>query len=53
MSSLYYKGLMIALLKRILYSLLVIPLKHCDNVSHELHLQHEQDVLSIWPRTFP
>lgn len=47
MSTLYYKGLMIAFLKTILYSLLVIPLKHCDNVSHELHLQYEQDILSI------
>lgn len=43
---------MIVLLKTILHSLLVIPLKHCDNVSHELHLQHEQDPLSICLLTF-
>lgn len=53
MSSLYYKGLMTALLKTILYTLfLVIPLKRCDNVSHELHLQHEQGVLSVCLLTF-
>jgi len=38
---------MIALLKTILYRLLVTPLKSHDNVSHKIHLQQEQDVLSI------
>lgn len=52
MSGSFYKGLMIALLKTILYCLLVIPLKCCDDVSHKLHLQHEQDVLLTCLPTF-
>lgn len=52
MSSSYYKGLTTALLKTILFCLLVIPLEHRDNISHKPHLQHEQDVLSICLPTF-
>lgn len=53
MSGLFYKGLMIALLKTILYCLLVIPLKCCDNVAINYTFNmNRMFYLSAYPPSF-